>query len=54
MANPRNPQDDGKAKTPAPYGTAIEQDKIEMTEEEAEKVSGGGSNTPRSSQTTPI
>jgi hypothetical protein len=52
MANPGNPRDEAKEKTP--HGTAIEQDKIEMTEEETEKVSGGRSDTQKSSQTTPI
>jgi hypothetical protein len=44
MANPQNPQDQGKAKTPrlrTSLATAIEQGKIELTEDEVEKVSGG-------------
>jgi bacteriocin-like protein len=55
MANPRNPHDDGKAPEQAPpHGAETDQDKIEITKEELEKVSGGGSKTPRSTQTVPL
>jgi hypothetical protein len=45
MANPRNPQDDGQPKNPAAPtspGTEIEQGKVEISKDDLEKVSGGG------------
>jgi hypothetical protein len=46
MANPQKPQDDGQVKNPAksplPHGAAIEQGNIEISKEDLDKVTGGG------------
>jgi len=43
MVNPRNPQEDGEPKTPLiSPGNEIEQGKVEISKDDLEKVSGGG------------
>ena len=43
MANPRSPQDGDQPKTPPTSpGTEIDQGKVEISKDDLEKVSGGG------------